>query len=410
MDNQFKNVKTHARLLSKAMWYEWRMKLLEGLKEGLVQIDQGMNEDNENLSQQESLLQPVLPGLIEEHEHLEAELQTLQSQADELASCDQEELEEVRDCLIAVEEDVEAKQKTIEGLQQQLREKETCFESAVEQKQECLEEIKDAEKVQQECRGWSAAEVAALQGLFYEWILLELILICSTANVNSLEKAHGWSITSATGQTLTISYQNTLQLFFTPASFVPNNSSHPAHCENSPISLTYIADADEYHPLSLTTEKRFFLQIMRAQLQCLQQNQIEIKDLLEFVSYSWKQASSVIEEARLLGVGYITESTITADEVMAVRSILLLRSMRTKIEMAFEVSVQSGEGVTPLDVKMKPSARVVYGEDLKEKKLAEFLEQKVKSVESESKSGSGSGIWVGALRELEGKLLLRGKK
>ena len=219
-----------------------------------------------------------------------------------------------------------------------------------------------------------------------------------------LEKAHGWSITSAAGQTLIMTYQNTLQLFFTPASFIPNSSSDPLNSESSPISLTYVADAHEYHPLPLTTEKRFFLQIMRAQLQCLQQHQTQIKDLLDFVSYSWRQASSIIEEARLLETGYITESTITADEVMAVRSILLLRSMKTKIEMTFEISVQSGEGVTGLDVKMKPSARVVYGEDLKEKKLAEFIEQKTKSV------GSGSGIWAGAMRELEGKLLSRGKK
>ncbi len=166
MDNHFKNVKTHARLLSKAMWYEWRMKLLEGLKEGLLQIDKGMDEDNENLSQQETLLQPVLPGMIEEHEKLEAELQSLQAQADELASCNQEELRDARNALVVVDKDIEAKQKLIEDLQQQLREKETGVENAVERKHECLEEMKEAEMVQQECRGWSVAEVAALQGLF----------------------------------------------------------------------------------------------------------------------------------------------------------------------------------------------------------------------------------------------------
>ena len=167
MDNQFKNVKTHARLLSKAMWYEWRMKLLEGLKEGLVQIDTGMDEDNENLSQQESILQPVLPGLIEEHEQLEKKLQTLQAQADELAGCNQEELNNARSALIAVDEDIEAKQKLIGDLQHEFRERETGIENASERKIECLEEIKEAEKVQRQCRGWSAAEVAALQGLFH---------------------------------------------------------------------------------------------------------------------------------------------------------------------------------------------------------------------------------------------------
>lgn len=115
----------------------------------------------------------------------------------------------------------------------------------------------------------------------------------------------------------------------------------------------------------------------------------------------------IMEEARALGVSYITESTITADEVMAIRSILLLRSMRTKIEVTFEVKVQSGEGVTGLDIKLTPSARVVYGEDLKEKKLGGFLEQKT-GVETWAEADGGG--WARAVRDLEEKLLSRGKK
>ena len=49
MDNQFKNVKTHARLLSKAMWYEWRMKLQDGLEAGLLRISEGLDADEQLL-------------------------------------------------------------------------------------------------------------------------------------------------------------------------------------------------------------------------------------------------------------------------------------------------------------------------------------------------------------------------
>jgi len=164
MDNQFKNVKTHARLLSKAMWYEWRMKLLDGLKEGLLKIGDGMDEDDRNLIQQEQMLQPVLPGLIEEHEQLESQVQIAQAQADELADCDQDELKEARDSLQSIEKDLEAKQKLVEDLQIQLREMENILGDVVERKQECVEEIKEAEKVRQDCRGWSSAEVSTLQG------------------------------------------------------------------------------------------------------------------------------------------------------------------------------------------------------------------------------------------------------
>lgn len=166
MDSQFKNVKTHARLLSKAMWYEWRMKLLDGLKEGLLRINDGFLEDAEILSQQEELLHPVLPGLIEKRDTLAADAQLLQAQADELASCDQEELTGARKQLLEVNEALEAKRKMVTDLQQQLREQEEDIELAVERKQECLEEIKEAEKVREECKGWSTSEVATLKGIF----------------------------------------------------------------------------------------------------------------------------------------------------------------------------------------------------------------------------------------------------
>ncbi len=140
------------------------MKLLDGLKEGLLKIGDGMDEDDRNLIQQEQMLQPVLPGLIEEHEQLESQVQIAQAQADELADCDQDELKEARDSLQSIEKDLEAKQKLVEDLQIQLREMENILGDVVERKQECVEEIKEAEKVRQDCRGWSSAEVSTLQG------------------------------------------------------------------------------------------------------------------------------------------------------------------------------------------------------------------------------------------------------
>ena len=166
MDTQFKNVKTHARLLSKAMWYEWRMKLLDGLKDGLLRISRDLDEDAGILSQQEQLLQSVLPQLVQEHEQLAAEAEVLQSKADELASCDQEELEDVRERLVNVDAELEEKRRIVAELQEELREREQRIEDAVERKLECQAEIKEAERVREECRGWSGSEVAALKGMF----------------------------------------------------------------------------------------------------------------------------------------------------------------------------------------------------------------------------------------------------
>lgn len=175
MNNQFKNVKTHARLLSKAMWYEWRMKLLDGLKEGLVLVGHGMEEDARLLTQQEQILQPVLPGLIAEHDKLEGQVQIAQSQADELAGCDQEELRETREQLTAVERDVEAKRQMIEELQNQLRDREDSLEAALVRKQTCTDEINDAQQVLRDCRGWSLQDLLALQCKLQAYPLIDAI-------------------------------------------------------------------------------------------------------------------------------------------------------------------------------------------------------------------------------------------
>ena len=99
----------------------------------------------------------------------------------------------------------------------------------------------------------------------------------------------------------------------------------------------------------------------------------------------------------------MTEATIMSDEVMAIRSLILLKAMRTKVEVVFEVKVSSGEGVEDLGLDVKANARVVYGEGLNEKKMSEFLESKIKRMEER-------GIWVRAVGDLEERLIARGKK
>lgn len=165
MDVQFKNVKTHARLLSKAMWYEWRMKLLDGLKEGLVKISQGLERDAQNIDEQDALIQPALESLTHEHERLEDQVQLAQERIDELASSDQDELKEARDSLIAVEEEISAKQQLLQELQSELNDKKQRLELASETKEEYRAQSQEADRVLEECRGWDISEVKKLQGI-----------------------------------------------------------------------------------------------------------------------------------------------------------------------------------------------------------------------------------------------------
>jgi len=167
MDNQFKNVKSHARLLSKAMWYEWRMKLQEGLKEGLLKTVEGMDKDDELLKKQQELLTSVLPPMIKTLESLERQHDNLEAIAKELADCDPEDLETARSELLSLDSEIAEKARKIAELRQQLEESESGIQVLTEQKQECLDAIKGADKVREECRGWSTTEISALKGKFH---------------------------------------------------------------------------------------------------------------------------------------------------------------------------------------------------------------------------------------------------
>lgn len=187
MDNQLKNVKTHARLLSKGMWYDWRSTLLATLKDGLVRTAEGMIQDEEVLDQQQELLDTVLPQLIEESDRLSFQKQDLQAAADEIANCDQEELSEARQQLIVLDSDVEAKKQILADLQKQLERKEAEIKSGNEKKQLWLGEIHEAEKIREECRGWSSSEISVLKGMPCENCFMLSMLIISRQSRSSGE-------------------------------------------------------------------------------------------------------------------------------------------------------------------------------------------------------------------------------
>ena len=95
------------------------------------------------------------------------------------------------------------------------------------------------------------------------------------------------------------------------------------------------------------------------------------------------------------------------DEVMVIKSVLLLRDMKTKVHLGFEVKVHSDEKAIELDVSVQPTAKVFYGEELKEKKMAEFLGQRIGGKDRADKD---VGIWARAVLELQERLIARGRK
>lgn len=286
MDNQFRNVKTHARLLSKATWYEWRMKLLEGLKEGLNRHADDMKADDEVLTKHEAVLNGVVPGLVEKHSSLEQEATSLQQLADEMENCDQDELRSARENLASVEDEIASKKQELQELQTEVQEKTDTVEAGTELKAQFMAQIQEAERVKEECRGWSAKEINELK-----------------QSVSNIEQQTGWSIISAGASSsgdpsLTMSYRNQLQLSFYPRAFSTGNPS------NMPLDLRYAPGASDRKkstptPL-LTPIASLVLKSLQKHLNSITQSTTAPKHMLRFISQAWDLVLDLEEEARML--------------------------------------------------------------------------------------------------------------
>lgn len=386
MDNQFKNVKTHARLLSKAMWYEWRMMLQDGLKEGLVKISEGMAADEQLLGKQQTLLNSVLPRLDQQFKSLTIEQGDLEAVARELADCDPEDLRSARAELTSLDSDIETKSREIEELRKQLANVESNIDTATQQKRDCIADIEEAEKEREECRGWTSNEINSLKG-----------------KVDELERRHGWAITGLAGTTISMTYQREIELVFDISSFGGGNPS------NSRVDLWYIAANRDRDPLPTSPEKEFFVQCIRDHVRGMAaQSQTKIRDMLGVIGEAWKKANHVVANVRLLNCTFPTQVARTSDSSIAIQSTLLLAPLETKVEVTLALQGQHTQG--QLQVSITPQARVVYGEHFKIDNVKEYLATRIgPSVAVKEKDGEAEP-WSNVIVELHERLLARGRR
>ncbi|KAL2000052.1 hypothetical protein VTN02DRAFT_3615 [Thermoascus thermophilus] len=429
MDNQFRNVKTHARLLSKAMWYEWRMKLLEGLKEGLDRHVEEMKADDVSLSKQEQLLNDVVPGLVEKHAALQAEATNLQQLADEMENCDQDELRSAREKLASIDAEIAEKKRQLAEMQEDLQDKTDTIEAGAELKEEFLQQIREAERVQEECRGWSVKEVNALK-----------------ASVQDIESRTGWSILSATpspgspaGPSVTMRYRNELRILFHPGAFrVPHSAARSADGDtqmNMPLELTYspshaLASASS----QLTPTKSLLLKSLRKHLASIPQSSVEPRQLLRFVSEAWDLAQTVEEEIRVLGFCGVTRLKLVDDAedgpLLRARCILLggsaaaatttprkqPKEAKGRVDVDFTVKTRVGRDSTDggelgkLELDLDVVATKVYGfgsncgSGISESQMRDILRKEVQGKQQSSGRESRNGVWGRAVRELAGRV------
>lgn len=201
-----------------------------------------------------------------------------------------------------------------------------------------------------------------------------------------------------------MTYRKEIELVFDPSSFTCQ-ASKIKHAKPARIDLWYIGANREFEPLPMTPEKDFFLQAIRDHIRGLPQAQTSIKDLLSAVSISWNKATTVVHDIRLLNIGCSTEVLKTSDSSIAIKASLLVAPLATKVSIVVNLEAQSGE--SGIDIRIKPSATVVYGERFNEAKIAEQLSKKFgESVEVAAEKES----WSAIVTDLGEKLLARGRK
>ncbi|EAA35726.1 Spc7-domain-containing protein [Neurospora crassa] len=397
MDNQFKNVKSHARLLSKAMWYEWRMKLQEGLKEGLFKISEGMDKDDELLRKQQELLSSVLPSLTKRYGALERELENLEAVEKELEDCDPEDLEAARAELTELDKTIAEKSKKIEELRQQVEEHQTGVQSLADQKQQCLDDITAADKIREECRGWSLTEISSLK-----------------ARVDELEEKSGWAINKIEASVMFMTYKREIELAFDLASFKQQNKQGPT------IDIRYIAHKRERNVIPLTPERNFFIECISSHLQALSKSSLSVNRLLTIVSDAWDKADAAAEQIRLLNLSFPTKVTRTSDTTLEVRSSLLLAPLQTRVEVCLALEkIFNNKNSDALDVRVTSDAKVLYGEQFTKSKLNDFLKNKLgKQVLGRKEQQQARGNrkkqqqqeWSEVVLELHKRLMAKGAK
>jgi Spc7 kinetochore protein/Knl1 RWD C-terminal domain/MELT motif len=406
MDNQFRNGKANARLQSKEGWYTWRRQLVDGLRTGLDGIKAGMEEDAQSLSRQEAILERTVPKLVEQLEGLGLEAQKLQQRAEDFESVDYDALNKARNQLESVDDEVSKKTALLAQLQQQMTDKEEALSAAAELKVEFQGQIAEAERVQDQYRGWKVEEVIRLRD-----------------RVEAIEKKSGWELVTVEhevteggvdyGPAFTMRYRHALRLFFYPSAFYKASSvlkaqGHiwRANCHSGPsppISLTYApAEVDATTTPDLTTQQRFFLQLLQGQLHALAvlpEDSVTCTTLVTLVSQGWDLAAGVSEEIRLLNFMGITTVSILSDEQLGVQCMLTF-PQRCRVDVNFTLtSTPTIEGSISTSVSVEATPR--YGSvtallaGAKASKIREALNKQTNS------KAIGQRAWVAAVRGLD---------
>ncbi|RPA92531.1 Spc7-domain-containing protein [Choiromyces venosus 120613-1] len=355
MDTQFKNVKTHARFLAKGIWYEWRMKLLEGVRAALEDNLKGLKDDETLLSEALAAGQKLLPEIISRFEAAKSRLDSMLEMKRRIEADDKAQLAIARENLQSVQSQIEQtkaklaqRKKDLEKLDAQLSERELRKQTL----QSCIEA---AERVKEMNRGWSEEEVSTWK-----------------SKVTALEQKHGWTIISAVNGTMEFLFLKQLRILW---------DSRARAVTEVKYVLPAISKPSDPIPLG-DVETTFFITALEKRLSGTE----NLKAVVGIADEYWRKALTISEQIRQVRRLHSTDVTPAEDhaEGLVVKANVLIPEIRSKIRIVLSLDA---------DLEVAGGAKVVYG-GVNEGVVSGFVEGGVKT-----------GPWRGVVEEVVGRCL-----
>lgn len=376
MQNQFKSIKTHSRLLAKKDWYGWRTQQLFNLNNKLNENLRTLKKDEEVIEEQRKVLVDTLPSALKVRVELKRRLEGLIQRRREVESCDPAELARARKRFIGLRVEVEQKRLERESRGKQLG----ALEQGIEERKERIswvkEEIERVEKVREANRGFGEEEV---------WVL--------RSRVRRLEEKYGWSIVAVdNGTIMSMSYKNELLLVFDTARIGKSMQSP---------SVQSIGPSQENDALSRSSTVRttstprlvgqaYFLEILKRKLATMAC--ATLTDLVRFVGHFWDTASVIIAQIGRVGNRWVTSCAYDM-------------SKEDKVQLTVTVKVVLPEHKARVNVQFQVDGDLILGDSNmvdEEKRYADVVHVSARVVYS----NTGKRVTEAAMKgELSGNML-----
>lgn len=324
MDSQFKNIKTHARLEAKGVWYDWRRTLIDNIMEKLLPISDGLQKDVKTVENGVAVLNSVMPELVKNWEKTKREFDKIEKLKQRIEKDDPQKLQEAREKLpalfntiINMRQEGAKKREEAKKIDAEIREKEA-------QKAQLIASIEEAERIQEMNRSLNEDDIKSWR-----------------SRCNDLEKDSGWSISKVLSD-------GRLELLFRRELRVqcdPNGRSVP--------SVEYVPPTNkkvsQCKPLP-AVEYSFFV----SGLNSLLENERSPKTVLKTVSNYWAQAKQILKNIQCLRKTHYTEASIGDNGALIIKAIVLVPLLKSK--MIVEYGIQSGDLVPN-----EPCVTIAYG-------------------------------------------------